>query len=141
MTDQELFDTVVQALIAQGKPSAILEERGGERNWICQYRSPDGAKCAAGVLLKDEFYKPDFEGVLVRWHDTQHSEERALRAALIASGVTEEQLNLVRSLQWAHDESEHDGQWKSVEKFVETFREAAKLHNLSAAVLDKGLSG
>lgn len=51
MTPQEVFDTAVNGVIAQGRPSAEIDEQGRLR---CLYRSPDGCKCAAGHVLTCE---------------------------------------------------------------------------------------
>jgi len=50
-TPQELFDTVLTAIREQGRPSMDINGR-------CQYRGPNGLKCAAGQLIPDEKYKP-----------------------------------------------------------------------------------
>jgi len=55
-TKQEVFDTVVSALIKQGHPS--IDTSGG-----CLYRGPDGLKCAIGHLIPDNVYTPDMENV------------------------------------------------------------------------------
>lgn len=51
MTPQEAFDKAVYGVIAQGRPSAKIDEQGRLR---CLYRSPDGCKCAAGHVLTCE---------------------------------------------------------------------------------------
>jgi len=56
MNNQEIFDTVVNHLRAQGRKS--INESSG----VCLYRGPDGTKCAAGILIPDELYKPEMEG-------------------------------------------------------------------------------
>ena len=47
MTSQEVFDTVVKHLAAQGWERSV---NGGN----CAYRAPDGKKCAIGALLLDD---------------------------------------------------------------------------------------
>ena len=54
LTAQEVFDTVVNHFKTQKVPAVT-----GRR---CLYRTPDGLKCAAGILIKDEDYSPDMEG-------------------------------------------------------------------------------
>lgn len=56
-TAQGIFNTVKTHLLTQGVKS-IKESR------VCQYRMPDGRKCAAGVLITDEEYSPVMEGQL-----------------------------------------------------------------------------
>lgn len=61
-TAQQVFDIVKVHLLTQNKQSAA----GG----ICRYRSTvDGKelKCAAGVLIPEEFYSRDLEGAT--WKD------------------------------------------------------------------------
>lgn len=55
MTDIELVTKVFDGLIEQGGCST---DAGG----ACMYRSPDGRKCAAGLLIRDEDYQQKFEG-------------------------------------------------------------------------------
>lgn len=55
-THQEILDIVVPAMIAQGAPS--YDVAAG----VCRYRGPEGRKCAAGVLIPDEDYRPEMEG-------------------------------------------------------------------------------
>lgn len=58
LTLQEAFNQVWDWFVVQGNPQSTTDH--GEP--ICQYRGPNGAKCAAGVLLTDEEYKPSMEG-------------------------------------------------------------------------------
>lgn len=58
MTDQELFDYVVGFTKRQGGPSANDE-------CLNLYRGPNGTMCAAGCLIKDEYYRDSLEGDLV----------------------------------------------------------------------------
>ena len=56
MTQQEIFDTVLEHLRKQGKASLSTE---GD----CTYRGPDGTSCAVGCLIPDELYDPLIENV------------------------------------------------------------------------------
>ena len=53
---QEVFDIVVNHLVTQRRPAY-----NDIRN--CVYRAPDGLRCAVGVLIPDDLYDPEFEGV------------------------------------------------------------------------------
>lgn len=53
MTPQDIFDKVLNGLRKQGKASVA--------NGSCYYRSPDGCKCAVGLLMDDKVYDPKFE--------------------------------------------------------------------------------
>lgn len=54
MTNQELFDKVVRAIVKQGRGSINSEG-------LCVYRGPDGLKCAVGHIIPDELYSPLIE--------------------------------------------------------------------------------
>lgn len=107
MTNQEVFDKVVTGVLKQGRKS--VHSPGG----TCKYRGTDGAKCAAGFLIKDECYIAPMENNLAvvlqeRWPE--------------AVEYTAEQANLVRALQVAHDQA-NDRDWEG--KFSEkAFRDS-----------------
>jgi len=52
MTPQEIFDTVVDHLLSQGKKSSVD---------VCMYRTSTGLKCAVGILISDSDYDSDME--------------------------------------------------------------------------------
>lgn len=54
MTKQEVFDIVAEHLLTQN-------ERAYDQHLGCMYRSPQGLKCAVGVLIPDEQYDPKME--------------------------------------------------------------------------------
>ncbi len=87
---QETFDTVVAHLRKQ-KKQAI------NRDGVCQYKTADGLKCAAGCLIKDEDYQPDFEGMTVMTFSGVPNEP----GELIASYGHD--VDLVKRLQRVHD--------------------------------------
>lgn len=58
MTDQEIFDTVVDHLRQQACVSKGVHPIGS----ICMYHSPDGLKCAAGVFIPEDQYDVEMEG-------------------------------------------------------------------------------
>jgi hypothetical protein len=88
-TNAELITKAMDGIIAQGKQSVNTFGQ-------CVYRSPDGSKCAAGHLIKDEHYNP-------QWNSLSPY-QTMVRDALKLSGVTEEQMPIVRALQQVHDE-------------------------------------
>ena len=53
MTRQEIFDTIVAHLHAQGQPAISGSS--------CFYRSPTGLKCAVGCLIPDDKYSQEIE--------------------------------------------------------------------------------
>lgn len=54
MNNQEVFDKVVEHLVAQGQPA--------REGFKCFYRGPNGTKCAVGCLIPDELYDEAMEG-------------------------------------------------------------------------------
>lgn len=62
MTHQEIFDTVLTKLRAQGVRSTGKNDHGITR---CRYRGEEGLKCAVGHLIPDNFYNPDMEYMTV----------------------------------------------------------------------------
>lgn len=64
-TAQQVFNQVRDHLLAQGRRSLLYP--GNEDRALsvqCAYRSPDGLKCAAGCLMSDEEYRPEFDSTL-----------------------------------------------------------------------------
>lgn len=96
MNDQELFDTVARHLLTQNAVSSIKTSSPSFPR-TCLYRGPNGTKCAAGVLIKDEFYKDELEG--------NSTDASKVRYALELSGAPlhKTQFGLMRSLQRIHD--------------------------------------
>lgn len=103
LTMQQTFDKVCDHLIAQNDrslaPSAPelwdshIMGAGG-----CAYRGERGLKCAVGVLIADEYYTKDLEGLDVYADQVQQALEK--------SGVPHDNdsLALLDKLQRLHDE-------------------------------------
>lgn len=83
-TDQEVFDQVVVHLITQGSQSVAVGSN------TCMYRTKTGMKCAAGCLISEEEYSPDFEET--SWDDLMYKRK-----------VPKNHYQLIRQLQYAHD--------------------------------------
>lgn len=101
LSKQEIFIKVRDHLLAQNKRALKVVSVTGEQ--LCQYRAPDGSTCAAGCLIKDEFYSSVLEGEGVH--------TRIVSDALSLSGVDmsdRETLSLVSDLQGLHDTSYPD---------------------------------
>jgi hypothetical protein len=63
LTNQEIFEKAITALLEQGRPSISQVDTGGEyQATICAYRGQDGCKCAIGHLIADEVYSDYLEG-------------------------------------------------------------------------------
>jgi len=61
LTPQEIFDIVAKHLLTQNEKSIIPVQGNCLNPWKCLYHSPDGKKCAIGVLIPDKEYKPAIE--------------------------------------------------------------------------------
>jgi hypothetical protein len=55
--EQETYDLIVGHLRAQGGRSQTRIYG----NWICQYRGDHGYRDPGGVILPDEYYRPEFD--------------------------------------------------------------------------------
>jgi hypothetical protein len=89
MTNQEIFDKVVNHLLTQGKP-AMEDGR-------CKYRAAGGLRCAVGCLIPDGVYRPSFEGISV--------DSVPILLALSEVGIPRngDTTELLRKLQRTHD--------------------------------------
>lgn len=100
-TMQDIYNRVCKHLVKQGKRAAVHYEEWDE--YTCLYRTPDGLMCAAGCLIKDEFYDPSIERRTVT-HGT------FAYVALVESGIPDNEIvmKFIRSLQICHDEASDD---------------------------------
>ena len=101
LTRQQTFTKVATHLLQQNKRSAAMAADGTMR---CAYRGDDSTMCAAGRLIDDEHYYEELENVPV-WDDD-------VEAAVIASGVAEEDMEMVTELQDIHDEVKDTSMWR-----------------------------
>jgi len=97
MTDLELIEFVEAHLLKQGAKSITRHPFDIDR-FKCTYRGENDYMCAAGCIIKDEFYCVDLEGSSVYCD--------AVKFALFSSGIHPEQIDLVRHLQTIHDNYE-----------------------------------
>lgn len=87
MTNQEIFNIVWNHFIVEeGHPSV-------GNDGLCMYKGPNGERCAAGLLIPDEKYKPEMEG-------KSCNEEPVLQALPFGASVS-----FIRELQLAHDDA------------------------------------
>ena len=104
MTEQEIFDTVLEHLREQGKAAANAEGS-------CQYRGANGTACAVGCLIPDELYDPLIEGLgverileaVVPDYRQDQTQELLPVFARIKNHIGAEHLPLLSRLQYAHD--------------------------------------
>lgn len=126
-TKQETFDIVVAHFLQMRGPSVAHHRSkttgaGGE---TCLYRSPDGNKCFAGVLIPDEEYYPEMEGA----DATSHIVTFALRRL----GYD---VDFVRELQKCHDDQiiyDISGEWR--ENTLSALKDLARRHGLDTGSL------
>ena len=112
MTNQEVFDKVATHLLTQNK-KAICPIDGR-----CKYRTSEGLKCAAGVMISDEEYSPEMESWAVNHLITKYNLEKIAPFK-----------ELLYRLQGIHDMT-------VIEDWRSELRMTAQIHNLSAAILD-----
>lgn len=114
LTPQKIFDTVATHLFTQG-------ERSYDRSdpEVCLYRGPNGLKCAVGVLIPDELYDPEMEG-LAAWHAIPHESDLF------------ENIELLRSLQHVHDDQEN---WKTTDYMRTELYSVANEFDIDPAIL------
>lgn len=96
-TPQQIFDYVVDKLRKQNRKSMNIEP--GSDEGVCVYRSDDGCKCAAGHLIGDDEYTPKMEGMVFFGVESVFEN-------LFESPPSEEQNQLIGSLQSVHDSTE-----------------------------------
>ena len=114
MTNQDVFDAVVEHLAIQGRQSLTAAE-------TCGYRGSGGDKCAVGVLIPDGIYEQDLEGEHVKKIIKNHPKIKK-----IFSGVS---IPLLMQLQQIHDDKNN---WQSKSPFL-TKAAAKKLRALAIA--------
>lgn len=108
-TQQETFETVYRALLAQGEPSVTRDPKGEVQE--CSYRGDGGMKCAVGHLIPDADYHGDLEGCRAsNGHDAHGGTGPAVILRRLGHHVA-----LCERLQDAHDLAlTHDlERWKS----------------------------
>jgi hypothetical protein len=90
MTRQDIFNQVYLGLKAQGFERSVWGDGA-----FCQYRGPDGLKCALGQLLPDEHYQP--------WFDDREKSTSVAFDAVVAVLPKCADTEFYNDLQLAHD--------------------------------------
>lgn len=99
LTKKNIYESVTAHLLGQG---AVSEDENGS----CCLRSPNGKKCAIGSLLKDEYYRPTFEGIGISYY--RNARDGDLLRALLASQVDAyraDVIDLLIELEEVHDDA------------------------------------
>lgn len=123
MNNQQIFDTVLTFLRAQGVPCTADNEDGHEG---CVYRNSMGQKCAFGVLIPDELYTSEIEGSSVAGATAVPPEAllthnaKILRSIIDRIGFEKRNYQLLIDLQRAHDSALSQGliAWERAMKYV-----------------------
>lgn len=99
MTPKEIIDRVYKHFIVEKNPPSV------QFNPVryC-YRGPNGTKCAVGIFIKDEDYKPEWDGY------------NGKSVSQLPLPYLQEHMALFHALQVAHDTSVH------MTNFVEAFK-------------------
>ncbi len=119
ISHQATFDLVLRKIRKQGKPSVIIVDGLS----YCQYRGPDGLKCAAGMLIPDADYSPSFE--------SKGCDFKPIAECLTKCGFD---LKLLNELQIAHDMASSINEQIDpdfMEKFEKNMFAVATKYNLS----------
>ena len=66
ITAREIFEHVVVNLLRQGKPSIRQVRKDDPEDYCCAYRGNAGTKCAAGWVIPDSLYRPEWEANTIR---------------------------------------------------------------------------
>lgn len=99
LSDLELLNQSEAAILAQGGFSiGRVTDRYGD---ICVYRGPDGKKCAAGQLIRDDQYDPKFEGnccFFIEGHGNNNEYSREIHQILEKNGYNPVAVGWLQSL-------------------------------------------
>lgn len=101
MTKREYYDLLVRSARDGTFPS--VDDHGN-----CRYRGPAGQRCAVGLLIPDDRYTPDLEGI------SAFSQLLAgALAGLVPEGLTRKDLSRIQQLHDHHalDEDEQVTVW------------------------------
>jgi hypothetical protein len=119
-TAQEIFNTVAMHLLVQGRKAV-------GKNGKCVYRSPNGDRCAVGVLISDEEYLKKMEGkTVVKLLFDEQMPKRLLP-----------HVKLLAELQAVHDYccSDADSHEFDRDELLRSLRRAAESYGLECDVL------
>jgi hypothetical protein len=131
MNMQEMFDVAVSRLLSQ-------ECQSSDHEGVCMYRGDNGAVCAVGALIKDEFYNESLEENTVNTQNVMDAVESSLGQEL------HEEWYLLTSLQSCHDcertWTDEKGFNQSHSQVLAKFNEVAAQYSLKPLVSDAKFS-
>lgn len=67
MRKQKAFNIAWNHFIVDKNPASYVIGDKGKFDISCRYRGPNGARCALGLFIPDEFYKIGMEGQTCRY--------------------------------------------------------------------------
>jgi hypothetical protein len=123
-TRQEIFDTVVRNLHAQGRPA--VNSKGH-----CEYRTADGCKCAVGGLIPDDKYTTAIEGKRVYADVVQEVLPSELRDHVSFLGY----LQAAHDSHWVTTDPKGGERTITPDRFVRELNSIAQHHQLDPAVI------
>lgn len=100
LNKRQVFDKIKTHLVLIINSLTLIKYDHGYR-WPLLYKNSDGHHCPIGVLLKDEFYSPDFEGMALSSFNSQ-----SIKEGLLKSGINMNEkymVKLIDNLQFIHD--------------------------------------
>lgn len=105
MNDLEVYEKVKTHLLTQKQRSA--RSTNSEGSVLCLYRGPNMLMCAAGCLIKDEFYSSDLENKAAVHEDVINAISMSFGVERISASTS----SLISYLQRVHDDYTPD-QWE-----------------------------
>lgn len=137
LTEQEIFDKSIGAILKQGVQSAVMHTTHGEDFPVCKYAGPNNTGCAIGVLLpRDVAEAWDNIGTFPIYR-IEHDEDKARCITdLTAVGIdVSKHDDLLTDLQRVHDAWTPRSPSTFNEAVCRYARDVALDHNLSTAIL------
>jgi hypothetical protein len=135
-TAQETFDTVVTHLAGMTRPSAAIMKFGMNNTKLnCYYRSPEGEKCAIGVLIDDDEYTDKIETVPAVALPNKYVSHKLVKF-IENYAYNDNMLGLLNALQEAHDDI---NSWTQEDRYTLKQRLAtvAYEHNVSSDIIER----
>lgn len=110
LTLQAIYTRVRRHLLTQGERSQVWlppPDNDSPGEYVCQYRTDSGLKCAIGCLIPDRVYHPRIEGIPISAHYLLSSGDwwGPLATTLTRAGIpaSETSVALLLDLQRIHD--------------------------------------
>jgi hypothetical protein len=102
LTQQEAFTKVWHHFVTNRGPASYTKESNVTNN-KCLYRGPEGARCAAGLLIEDDEYREEFDCNENGTSMDANSVFRQIPRLAHLANLVDPYDNFLRRLQKAHD--------------------------------------